>query len=58
MLSHKLINLRCSLLFLGAQQGLVDVQRLLRSRQTIARTINKLARKYLTVLKDQLVKPL
>ena len=58
MLFQNLINSRCSLFFLGAQHGLVDVQGLLRSRQTIGRTINDLALKYRMDLKDQLVEPL
>ncbi|CAF0841728.1 unnamed protein product [Rotaria sordida] len=43
---------------IGAQYGLIDAQELLRSRQTVARTVNELALKYRTDLKDQLVEPL
>ena len=56
--SQNSIDLEYSLLFLGAQYGLVDVKELLRSRQTVARTVNDLALKYRADLKNELVEPL
>jgi hypothetical protein len=44
--------------FLGAQHGLVDVKELLRSRQTVVRTVNDLALKYRLDLKNELREPL
>ncbi|CAF4039435.1 unnamed protein product [Rotaria sp. Silwood1] len=51
---------KCSLYFTfpGSQYGVVDVNDLLRSRQTVARTVNELALKYRLDLKDELIEPL
>ncbi|CAF3919288.1 unnamed protein product, partial [Rotaria sp. Silwood1] len=43
---------------IGSQYGVVDVNDLLRSRQTVARTVNELALKYRLDLKDELIEPL
>ncbi|CAF2915108.1 unnamed protein product [Rotaria sp. Silwood2] len=44
--------------FPGSQYGVVDVKDVLRSRQTVSRTVNELALKYRLDLKDQLIEPL
>jgi hypothetical protein len=56
--SQNFIDFEYSLLLLGAQHGLVDVKEFLRSRQTVARTVNDLALKYRVDLKNELVEPL
>jgi hypothetical protein len=43
---------------IGAHHGLIDVKELLRSRQTVARTVDELALKYRVDVKNELVEPL
>ncbi|CAF4052179.1 unnamed protein product, partial [Rotaria sordida] len=43
---------------IGSQYGVVDVKDVLRSRQTVSRTVNELALKYRLDLKDELIEPL
>ena len=43
---------------LGSRYGCIDAEEVLRSRQTVSRTVDELAKKYRTILKQELSEPL